>query len=154
MLATPRWKRQSYCEKSWSGTTLNIKYGPYICDQCLWIDALLHILGETTNFRKSQIEAIWCPKTVQSSAICDHFDYCMLHQANGKSSPELVCGWSRDHKLPLYDIRSMTPHFFRNVSFACYPFHVENDCRTMKNRGLGPLGPSILDPVYVIYAFG
>ena len=24
----------------------------------------------------------------------------------------------------------------------------------MKNRGLGPLGPSILDPVYVIYAFG
>ena len=25
---------------------------------------------------------------------------------------------------------------------------------TMKNRGLGPLGPSILDPIYVIYAFG
>ena len=25
---------------------------------------------------------------------------------------------------------------------------------TMKNRGLGPLGPSILDPFYVIYAFG
>ena len=24
----------------------------------------------------------------------------------------------------------------------------------MKNRGLGPLGPSILDPVYVIYGFG
>ena len=24
---------------------------------------------------------------------------------------------------------------------------------TMKNRGLGPLGPSILDPIYVIYAF-
>ena len=24
----------------------------------------------------------------------------------------------------------------------------------MKNRGLGPLGPSILDPLYVIYAFG
>ena len=24
----------------------------------------------------------------------------------------------------------------------------------MKNRGLGPLGPSILDPKYVIYAFG
>ena len=24
----------------------------------------------------------------------------------------------------------------------------------MKNRGVGPLGPSILDPVYVIYAFG
>ena len=23
----------------------------------------------------------------------------------------------------------------------------------MKNRGLGPLGPSILDPIYVIYAF-
>ena len=25
---------------------------------------------------------------------------------------------------------------------------------TMKNRGLGPLGPSILDPIYMIYAFG
>ena len=24
----------------------------------------------------------------------------------------------------------------------------------MKNRGLGPVGPSILDPIYVIYAFG
>ena len=24
----------------------------------------------------------------------------------------------------------------------------------MKNLGLGPLGPSILDPIYVIYAFG
>ena len=24
----------------------------------------------------------------------------------------------------------------------------------MKNRGLGPLGPSILDPIYIIYAFG
>ena len=24
----------------------------------------------------------------------------------------------------------------------------------MKNRGLGPLGPSILDPIYVLYAFG
>ena len=23
-----------------------------------------------------------------------------------------------------------------------------------KNRGLGPLGPSILDPIYVIHAFG
>ena len=23
----------------------------------------------------------------------------------------------------------------------------------MKNRGLGPLGPSTLDPIYVIYAF-
>ena len=33
-------------------------------------------------------------------------------------------------------------------------YHAENDCRTMKNRGLGPLGPSILDPIYVIYAFG
>ena len=24
----------------------------------------------------------------------------------------------------------------------------------MKNRGLGPVGPSVLDPFYVIYAFG
>ena len=33
--------------------------------------------------------------------------------------------------------------------------HAENDLSpTMKNRGLGPLGPSILDPIYVIYAFG
>ena len=33
-------------------------------------------------------------------------------------------------------------------------YHADNDCPTMKNRGLGPLGPSILDPIYVIYAFG
>ena len=25
---------------------------------------------------------------------------------------------------------------------------------TMKNHGMGPLGPSILDPIYVICAFG
>ena len=25
---------------------------------------------------------------------------------------------------------------------------------TMKKRGLGPVGPSTLDPIYVIYAFG
>ena len=28
------------------------------------------------------------------------------------------------------------------------------NCPTMKNRGLEPLGPSTLDPIYVIYAFG
>ena len=28
------------------------------------------------------------------------------------------------------------------------------EIKTMKNRSLGPLGPSILDPIYVIYAFG
>ena len=34
-------------------------------------------------------------------------------------------------------------------------YHAENDLRPiMKNRCLGPLGPSILDPFYVIYAFG
>ena len=33
-------------------------------------------------------------------------------------------------------------------------YHAENDCPTMKNRSLGPLGPSNLDPIYVIYAFG
>ena len=34
-------------------------------------------------------------------------------------------------------------------------YHAETDLSpTMKNRGLGPLGPSILDPIYVIYAFG
>ena len=33
--------------------------------------------------------------------------------------------------------------------------HAENDLNpTMRNRGLGPLGPSILDPIYVIYAYG
>ena len=26
--------------------------------------------------------------------------------------------------------------------------------KSMTNRGLWPLGPSILDPIYVIYAFG
>ena len=35
--------------------------------------------------------------------------------------------------------------------------HAENymlKSPTMKNRGLGPLRPSILDPIYVIFAFG
>ena len=33
--------------------------------------------------------------------------------------------------------------------------HAENDqVQLWKNRGLGPLGPSILDPIYVIYVFG
>ena len=31
-------------------------------------------------------------------------------------------------------------------------YHAENDSPTIKNRGQGPLGPSILDPIYVIYA--
>ena len=31
----------------------------------------------------------------------------------------------------------------------------ENDeVQLWKNRGLGPIGPSILDPIYVIYVFG
>ena len=34
-------------------------------------------------------------------------------------------------------------------------YHAENDkSPTVENRDLGPLGPSILDPIYVIYAFG
>ena len=34
-------------------------------------------------------------------------------------------------------------------------YHAENDLSpTMKNRDLGPLGPSNLDPIYVIYVFG
>ena len=34
-------------------------------------------------------------------------------------------------------------------------YHAENHLSpTMKNRGLGPLGPSILDPIHVIYACG
>ena len=49
----------SNCEKSWSGTTRTINFGPHICDLCLWIDALLHSLWETKIFRKSQIEALW-----------------------------------------------------------------------------------------------
>ena len=32
-------------------------------------------------------------------------------------------------------------------------YHAQNDVQQWKNRGLGPLGPSILDPIYVIYAF-
>ena len=72
----PRWKWLSNYEKSSSGTTGIINFGPHICDTCLWIDALLYSLWETNIFRKSQIEALWCPKSVQSGAICDRFDYC------------------------------------------------------------------------------
>ena len=32
-------------------------------------------------------------------------------------------------------------------------YHAENDCPIVKNRGRGPLGPSILDPIYGIYVF-
>ena len=64
-------------KKIWPGTTWTIKYRPYVCDQCLSIDALLYSPGETTYFRKSQIETLWCPKSVQSGTICDSFDYCM-----------------------------------------------------------------------------
>ena len=35
---------KSNCEKSWSGTTRTINFGPHICDLCLWIDALLYSL--------------------------------------------------------------------------------------------------------------
>ena len=66
---------KSNYEKSWSGTTRTINFGPHICDLCLWIDALLYSLCETKIFRKSQIEALWCPKSFQSSAICDRLVY-------------------------------------------------------------------------------
>ena len=33
-------------------------------------------------------------------------------------------------------------------------YHAENDCPTMKNRDLGPLGSSILGPINMIYVFG
>ena len=72
----PRWKWLSNYEKSSSGTTGIINFWPHICDICLWIDALLYSLWETKIFRKSQIEALWYPKSVQSGAICDRFDYC------------------------------------------------------------------------------
>ena len=56
--------------------------GPLILDPIYVIYAfgsmLSCILCERQNFfRKSQIEALWCPKSVQSSAICDHFVYLM-----------------------------------------------------------------------------
>ena len=42
-----------------------------------------------------------------------------------------------------------------HASHVCGQYHAENDLNpTMKNRGLGPLGQSILDPIYMIYAFG
>ena len=69
-----KWLKSNY-EKSRSGTTRAINFGPHICDLCLWIDALMHSLWETKIFRKSQIEALWCPESVPSSAICDRFVY-------------------------------------------------------------------------------
>ena len=35
---------KSNYEKSWSGTTRTINFGPHICDLGLWIDALLYSL--------------------------------------------------------------------------------------------------------------
>ena len=108
--------------KSCSGTTRTINFGPHICDLCLWIDALLYSLGETKNFQKVTNWTLWCPKSVQRSAICDRFVYWMYYECNGIGGPELVCGWSRDHKKRGSDIRLMTFHLFRNVSFVCYPY--------------------------------
>ena len=65
---------KSNYEKSWSGTTRTIKFGPHICDLCIWINALLFSLWETKIFRKSQ--TLWCPESIQSSGICDRFYYC------------------------------------------------------------------------------
>ena len=76
IMATLKMTKSNY-EKSWSGTTRTINFGPHICDLCLWIDALLYSLWETKISRKSQIEALWWPKSVQSSAICDRFVYSM-----------------------------------------------------------------------------
>ena len=116
----PRWKWLSPSkEKSGSRTTRTIDFEHHLCDLCLWIDALLHSLWMTKFFKKSQIEVLWCPESVQSSEICDRFVYWMQYECNGMNGPELVSGWSRDHKKPRYDIRLMTSQFFRNVSFAC-----------------------------------
>ena len=49
---------------------------PYMWSMPL-IDALLHSLWETNFFRKSQIEALWCPKSIPSSVICDRLVYWM-----------------------------------------------------------------------------
>ena len=100
--------------------------GPSILDPIYVIFAfgsmLSCILWERQKFfRKSRIEALWCPKSVQRSAICDRFVYWMYYECNGIGGPELVCGWSRDHKKRGSDIRLMTFHLFRNVSFVCYP---------------------------------
>ena len=96
-----------------------------------WIDSLLYSLWETKNFRKSQIEVLWCQNSVQSSAISDRFVYWMYYECNGISGPESVCVWSRDHKKLIYDIILMTSHFFRNVSFACEPCIMANNTLKM-----------------------
>ena len=77
----PRWKwLKSNYAKSVSGTTRTFNFGPHICDLCLWIDALLYSLWETKIFRKSRIEALWCPKSVQRSVICDRsFIGCIMN---------------------------------------------------------------------------
>ena len=53
--------------------------GPSILDPIYVIyvfgSMLSCILCETKIFRKSQIEALWCPKSVQSNAICDRLVY-------------------------------------------------------------------------------
>ena len=81
--------------------------GPSILDPIYVIYAfgsmLSCILCERQNFfRKSQIEALWCPKSIPSSAICDRLVYWMQFEFNGISGPELVCGWSTDHKKTRY----------------------------------------------------
>ena len=111
--------------KSWFGTTQTINFGPYICDQCLWIDALLHSLWMTNIFRKSQIEALWCPESVQSSAICDRFVY-------GK----IVVGDHLDHQF-------WTPYMWSMSLDRCSPAFSVNDKHFQKVTNWSALVPGI-----------
>ena len=90
MLATPRWQwLKSYNEKSWSRTTRTMKYGPYICDQCLWIDTFLHSLGDTkiseshklkrfstrNQFKAAPFVTVWiiaCSINAMETVVCNY----------------------------------------------------------------------------------
>ena len=75
----PRWKWLSNYEKSSSGTTGIINFGPHICDICLWIDALLYSLWETKNFRKVTNWSSLVPEI--SSEQRDLWPFWLLHVA-------------------------------------------------------------------------
>ena len=71
------------------------------------------------NFQKVTNWSALVPEISSEERDLWTFVYWMYYECNGIGGPELVSGWSRDHKKRRSDIRLMTFHFFRNVSFAC-----------------------------------
>ena len=146
---------KSNYEKSWSGTTRTINFGPLLCDLCLWIDAPC-ILCERQKFSEShklkrfgarnQLRAARFVTVLFIGSSLNAMELVVLNQSVGgpgttKSRDMTVDWW-------LLTSSEMSVLHASHVKWPIPGWKWPNP--TMKNRGLGPLGPSILDPFYVI----